>query len=88
MALTPRQERELNEAILRGLVRDLRSLHAALDVLTALAQHEQVGTDVRAYLENFATLAEWTGFRNASSTFEDTLMANIATYLGEGLPDV
>lgn len=86
MPLTPRQQRELNDKVLKVAWRRLRALNDVLDDLVSLAQHEAIGTDVRAYLENFATIAEWNAFRTAAATFEDTLRANLQMYLGEGLP--
>ena len=62
-------------------------LDHSLDVLARYAQHPELGDDVRTFIEQFATVAEWLAFRNVVGAMITNLGSDIASYEGDDLPN-
>lgn len=85
MPLTVRQTEQLLERV-KDIHRQCRRMDRSLDVLVKYATHDELGPDVRAFLEQFTTPQGWTQFRTTVAGMMNQLEAPIAAYEGGALP--
>jgi flagellar biosynthesis chaperone FliJ len=85
MALTPRQQHEVREAV-RLLWNELNQCVKRLDRLEDLRNN--YGTDVVTALAKLITPAEWQATQDFIKTRRDTLWARIEVARGAGLDDL
>ena len=86
MALSISQQQHLEKAVWRILA-GTESMTNVLGKLDAAGNHEEIGTDVRAFLLQFAPLSSWVQLKTDIETFETALTMTMAEYRGDAMPE-